>query len=521
MRLNMPVSDVERPINDSASIVSTTDLHGNITYANPYFIEISGFSKDELMGAPQNIVRHPDMPVEAFADLWSTIKSGLPWHGIVKNRCKNGDYYWVHANVTPVIEAGQTVGYMSVRTKPSIEQVNQAKKLYADLKKGNPNKVRLFQGDVLRDTRLQRFTSWLGLSVKTQMTCSAILMLVAFGLQLAQQLTNGEFNTNDWWLLGVLFFTTLSLLVTWFNFRRSVTLPCRDALTACKVMAGGDLTARINTKQTDDLGQILRMLHQLRVNLHSIVSDVRNNSEQIRNATSDIVAGNFDLSMRTESQADSLQKTAARMEELASTVTQNSDSTAQAKKMAEDALRIASGGGSVSAEMIANMEEINQSSRRMIEITGMIEGIAFQTNILALNAAVEAARAGEQGRGFAVVASEVRNLAQRSASASKEIKQLIDESMTRIQSGTKLTSHVGGAMQEIIDTSGSVTRVIEDIASASVEQRAGINEINEAVLEMDEMTHSNAHLVEQATSAANNLKDQTVALVDALSVFKL
>jgi aerotaxis receptor len=209
----------------------------------------------------------------------------------------------------------------------------------------------------------------------------------------------------------------------------AVTIPSRRALEACKIMAGGDLTGEINTSRTDDLGQVLRMLRQLRINLHSIVGDVLKNAEKIGLATKEIAAGNLDLSSRTESQASSLEETAASMEQFASTVSQNSDNATQASTMANEALHIAGSGGKISDQMVATMDDISHSSKRMIEITGIIEGIAFQTNILALNAAVEAARAGEQGRGFAVVASEVRNLAQRSASASKEIKELIDESM--------------------------------------------------------------------------------------------
>lgn len=235
-------------------------------------------------------------------------------------------------------------------------------------------------------------------------------------------------NSNMAVILGLAFVNTVYL---WYSFQIAVVRPSQQALSAAKIMAGGDLTAKIETNRTDELGQVLRMLRQVKVNLHSIVGDVRKNPEHIRVATQEIAAGNMELSGRTESQASSLEETAASMEEFASTVSQNTDNANIASTMAHDALRIADQGGTVTKQMVETMEDINLFSKRMIDITGIIEGIAFQTNILALNAAVEAARAGEQGRGFAVVATEVRSLAQRSAAAAKEIKQLIDTSVEK------------------------------------------------------------------------------------------
>jgi aerotaxis receptor len=522
MRLNTPVTQNEYHISDSDSIVSTTDLQGNITYANPYFIEVSGFTEEELIGAPQNIVRHPDMPVEAYADLWYTIKSGLPWTGVVKNRCKNGDHYWVYANVTPVVENGKATGYMSVRTKPSVVQVRQAELLYKELKNGNPNKLKLRQGSVVRTDLLTKLKSLVNFSISQRIAMNVVLLFLA----IASILTNLLFSQGKPFIsnigmvivLSLAFFNTLYL---WYSFHIAVVVPSQQALTASKIMAGGDLTAKIETNRTDELGQVLRMLRQVKVNLHSIVGDVRKNSEHIRVATQEIAAGNMELSGRTESQASSLEETAASMEEFASTVSQNTDNANIASNMANDALRIADHGGTITKQMVETMEEINLSSKRMIDITGIIEGIAFQTNILALNAAVEAARAGEQGRGFAVVASEVRSLAQRSAAAAKEIKQLIDATVEKIRSGTSLTAQAGNAMQEILGSTNKVSGIMNEIASASREQSAGIIQVNEAVTLMDTVTQQNAALVEEAAAAAGSLSEQTHTLVKALSVFKL
>lgn len=522
MRLNNPVTQKEYQIGEFDSIVSTTDLQGNITYVNPYFVEVSGFTEEELIGAPQNIIRHPDMPVEAFADLWHTIKSGLPWTGIVKNRCKNGDHYWVYANVTPVIEKGKAIGYMSVRTKPSNAQIRDAEQLYKELKNNNPNDIKLYQGKVIQSNLMTKFMSLINFSISQRIVINVALLFLAITSILVNLLLsqNKPFISNIG-MAAILCVTFANTLYLWYSFHVSVVVPSQQLLIASKIMAGGDLTAHIDTTRNDELGQVLRMVNQVKVNLHSIVGDVRKNSEHIFVATQEIAAGNLELSGRTESQASSLEETAASMEEFASTVSQNTDNANNAKEMASEALRVADQGGIVTSKMVETMEEINLSSKRMIDITGIIEGIAFQTNILALNAAVEAARAGEQGRGFAVVASEVRSLAQRSATAAKEIKQLIDISMDKIHSGTNLTAQAGKAMHGILESTNKVSDIMNDIASASKEQSAGILQVNEAVMLMDSVTQQNAALVEEAAAAAENLSNQTQTLVKALSIFKL
>ncbi|MBC3830860.1 PAS domain-containing protein [Undibacterium amnicola] len=515
MKLNMPVTQIEHHISDTDSIVSTTDLQGNITYANPYFIEVSGFTEDELIGAPQNIVRHPDMPTQAFADLWSTIQSGLPWSGVVKNRCKNGDFYWVFANVTPVIENGKAVGYVSVRTKPSVSQIQEASRLYSSINKGNPENLELKQGRAYKKTKLAQLSEKFRLTMTQRLAINFVLLAASFLLAISSQWISTQ------WIAALLAICAANAIHLWFHFHRTITIPSKQALAASKIMAGGDLSARIDTERTDDLGQLIRMLRQLQINLNSIVGDVRKNSEHIRSATKEIATGNMDLSGRTESQASSLEETAASMEEFSSTVAQNSDNTVLANQMANEAMKIAEHGGKITGQMVNTMDEISQSSKRMIDITGLIEGIAFQTNILALNAAVEAARAGEQGRGFAVVASEVRNLAQRSAAAAKEIKELIDVTLIKIHAGSQLTSQAGSAMQEIISSNQKVSGIIGDIASASREQSQGIHQVNDAITHMDEVTQQNAALVEEAAAAAMSLELQTDTLVKALSIFKL
>jgi aerotaxis receptor len=517
MRMNTPVTDTEVELSDNETIVSTTDRQGNITYVNPYFIEVSGFSEQELIGSPQNILRHPDMPVEAYADMWATIQSGLSWTGMVKNRCKNGDFYWVFANVTPVMENGRESGYMSVRTKPTRQQVSDASALYRNLKNGNPDRIALSQGAVVGTGVMARLGRLASLSLGQRIGLNLGFATLVLALLAA---LNISASGQSWLtLLAVLAIVCIGYL--WFSLYQSVIAPVRQALLASQIMAGGDLTQDIRTTRKDDVGQLLRSLRQLRVNLHSIVGDVRSNFEQIGQATSEIAAGNMDLSGRTESQASALEETASSMEELASTVQQNTGNATQANMMATEAAVVAGKGGTIVAQVVTTMGEITTSSKRIVDIISLIEGIAFQTNILALNAAVEAARAGEQGRGFAVVASEVRNLAQRSASAAKEIKQLIDVSVERIGSGTVLAEQAGSTMRDIIASVDRVSSIMNEIALASREQSAGIAQVNDAVTQMDEVTQQNAALVEQAAAAAGSLQEQTLKVVQTLTVFKL
>lgn len=293
-----------------------------------------------------------------------------------------------------------------------------------------------------------------------------------------------------------------------------------DLCDAVTKVAGGDLTEDLKVKSTDT-SSVLAALQRMQFSLAKVVSSVRQDSETVSTAAAEISAGNNDLSRRTEQQASSLEETASSMEELTSTVRQNSANASQANTLAVTASDIATKGGAVVSQVVGTMDSISEASRKIVDIISVIDGIAFQTNILALNAAVEAARAGEQGRGFAVVASEVRNLAQRSASAAKEIKVLIDNSVERVELGTKLANDAGATMSEIVSSVNRVTDVIAEIVSASQEQSAGIEQINQAISEMDNVTQQNASLVEEAAAAAESLRDQAGNLVDTVSIFQV
>ena len=302
--------------------------------------------------------------------------------------------------------------------------------------------------------------------------------------------------------------------------RVMVSKPIGEALKIAKTVASGDLSSHIEVHSADEAGQLLQALKEMNDSLIGIVSEVRSGTDTIVAASSQIASGNLDLSSRTEQQASALEETASSMEELTSTVKQNADNARQANSLAKSASNVASQGGLVVAQVVDTMNSINDSAKKIVDIISVIDGIAFQTNILALNAAVEAARAGEQGRGFAVVASEVRNLAQRSAGAAKEIKALIGDSVEKVQEGSKLVDRAGITMSEVVDSVKRVTDIISEIAAASQEQSAGIDQINIAISEMDNVTQQNAAMVEEAAAAAASLEDQADKLAQVVSIFQ-
>ncbi|UVH58932.1 methyl-accepting chemotaxis protein [Variovorax paradoxus] len=313
-------------------------------------------------------------------------------------------------------------------------------------------------------------------------------------------------------VLGALFAWRLTL---------GIVRPLGHAVEVAETVAAGDLSTHIEVESRDETGQLMHALREMNASLAKVVGEVRTGTETIATASGQIASGNQDLSSRTEEQASSLEQTAASMEELTSTVKQNADNARQANQLAVSASEVAVKGGSVVSQVVDTMGSINASSKKIVDIIGVIDGIAFQTNILALNAAVEAARAGEQGRGFAVVASEVRSLAQRSAAAAKEIKTLIGDSVEKVEEGSKQVEEAGRTMDEIVGSVKRVTDIMGEITAASQEQTSGIEQINQAITQMDQVTQQNAALVEEASAAAQSLQEQAGSLVQAVSVFKL
>lgn len=742
MRINMPVTNRELPLAADVMIVSKTDTKGRITYVNRDFIEISGFTEAELIGAPHNIVRHPDMPPEAFKDLWDALQAGLPWIGMVKNRCKNGDHYWVEAHAAPMFENGIATGFISVRRTPSRDKVEAAEKLYREFREGRATGLRVRRGRAVSALRaffenlldcfslkqralavyslmvaLLASAVWVGYKGANPAAQDCLLAIGATGVVLAgcmyawfarkvvapmQRVTDvsravvlGDYTSSidvvrgdeigrvfhaleamqnrlgfdlaearkaaeetlrikigldnvqtnvmiadrdlniiymnraiqemlsqaesdirkdlpDFsvanlmgsnidvfhknpahqrnmlasmktthraevklggrtFTLGVTpVFTDrgerIGTAVEWVDrtlevateaeinsivdavangdFSKRVSVAGKqgffkelaegmnrltgvvatglsDVASVLRAVARGDLTQRIDADYAGTLGQIKDDTNTTVSQLREVVGQIQDAVDAVNTASSEIASGNSDLSSRTEEQASSLEETASSMEELNATVKQNAGNALEAQKLASESNEVARQGGEMVKQVVETISEIQQSSKKIADIIGVIDSIAFQTNILALNAAVEAARAGEQGRGFAVVASEVRNLAQRSAQAAREIKALIAESVTRVDNGVELVEQTGGRIGSLVERFQTLSELVRDIAQSSREQAAGIEQVTQAVSQMETVTQQNAALVEQAAAAAESLQDQARTLRDTASIFTI
>jgi aerotaxis receptor len=515
MRNNQPVTQQEYDYPASQMLVSATDLKGRIQYCNPTFIAVSGYTREELIGKAHNIIRHPDMPPEAFADLWKTIGEGRPWTALVKNRRKNGDHYWVRANVTPIEERGAVVGYLSVRVKPSREEIRGAEALYAQMREGTLHGVRLRRGSIVRTGIVGALQGLLRVPIATRVAIGyagvpAVMAVAAFA-------TWQGLPPLPFW--GAFAAACVCGGTAWWLTTRHLGTPLEQMATASTRMAAGDLTASLQITTNDDLGEVLLALNQLQANLTAIVLDVRVQIDGMLNAAHEISSSNADLSRRTEVQAASLEETASTMEQLTTTVQANADASARALNLAREAQAAAAEGGSIASQVERTMAGINQASMRISDIVGVIDGIAFQTNILALNAAVEAARAGEAGRSFAVVAGEVRTLAQRCAASAREIKDVVDASVNEVAQGTQLVSRTTAQMRAIDEAVGRVSSIIVEVANASGQQADGIRQVNQAVTNLDSATQQNAALVEQAAATAHQLAEQADVLDEAVRLF--
>ncbi|HTV76853.1 MAG TPA: methyl-accepting chemotaxis protein [Steroidobacteraceae bacterium] len=691
MRVTQPVTQNEYVVRDGALIVSATNADGKIVLVSPEFIQVSGFSAEELLGKDHSAMRHPDMPQVVYEDLWKTLRAGRPWSGLIKNRRKNGDYYWDIANATPLREGGAISGYMTVRTKPSAQQIREAELLYRKLADGTDSTLRFADGAVVRShwshaiNPLRKLSEtgqrWLDIGFGVAVLIAAAIMLLApdlgsrplrtavaalLGLRclmwvahvmltdrrrearnadtinFIQDLSEGRFATTfrsrgeiqralmtlrikmgyqiaeerrkASLLRQALTSASASVTLADENLRiiyinasaqrlfqqaesdfrkdlpdfdadkvegsyldsilrhpdhqrhlvadqreplttdirigaralRVVTTPVLDtdgrrigttvdwidrtpevrAEEEVNAIVKGALEGELDRRVASEgkSGFLLVLAHgvnQMLDNMVKIIRDVQEAAGEVGRAAIEISDGNLGLSERTQEQSSALEATAASMEEMTSTVKQNADNASQANQLAVAARSQAEKGGVIVGKAVDAMAEMNVAAQRIADIIGTIDEIAFQTNLLALNAAVEAARAGEQGRGFAVVAAEVRNLASRSAVAAKEIKGLIHDCVQKVGDSSSLVTQSGTTLNDILVSVKKVADIVGEIAAASREQSAGIEQVNEAVMQMDGMTQQNAALIEEASAASGAMAQQANLLVETMSAYRL
>jgi aerotaxis receptor len=514
MRNNQPVTQKAYDFPPDQTLISVTDLKGRITYCNANFVAVSGYTREELMGQPHNLLRHPDMPAEAFRDMWETIESGFPWSALVKNRRKNGDHYWVRANATPVRSGDRIVGYLSVRSKPANDEIQVAETLYARMRAeaeaGRPVHV-LRRGELIRAGWLGTLGRTLRPGLRGQLVLLSIWAAIG---PLASALLGAP--------LSLLLLASLMSVGSAAWLATSLVLrPLRDVVQTANQVASGDLTTQVRIDGRDEVRQLQLALAQLVVSVRTVVRDVRHEVANLRGATQEIAAGNQDMSSRTESQAASLEQTASSMEEINGTTQQTTGLARDGALVARETSGVARRSNEAVLAVSQTMQEIAESSGRIGDIIQVIEGVAFQTNILALNAAVEAARAGEQGRGFAVVAAEVRALAQRTTAAAKEIRALIEESRERVDAGASRTADARTRMDEAMQSVERVAQVLESISHATGEQSTGVGRISHSLVELDGITQQNAAMVEELAAAAQSLNHQVQQVHDSIRVFRL
>lgn len=511
MRKNLPVVNKEYYVGPQQTLISITDLKGRITYCNEDFIRISGFSFEEMKGKAHNIVRHPDVPEEIFKNFWDTIQTGEIWSGIVKNRRKNGEYYWVRANATALMRNGQPVGYLSVRTRPSEEEKQAAQTLYEKIGLGDEpthyayrNGRAVRKGLLGRVGRISRAFIRRVKQVALVFTSFAIALIASYYLSLPS-------------VIAIVLI--LTALVCWYNClqEQAKEKVVKDILNQ---FAGGDLTQFIDLNQHRDNSSVLSV-NQFSLAVRTVLSDVQSGLGTLLEQAEGNVRTAHLLQERAVEESQMIEQSAAATEQIAAVAKQVNDGAVQALKTGEQAVAITADARKAISVVDNSMEEIARSSEEMTAFIELIDSVAFQTNLLALNAAVEAARAGEHGSGFAVVAGEIRALAQRTANAAQEIKVLIEHNQQSTLQGQESTYHATQIMERVQEAISESALMLREMETAANEQLQGVSEISQALLRLRNAAQDNDSLATHLSEDSDAAKAQVEATLHSMLVFDI
>jgi aerotaxis receptor len=527
MRNNSPVTNKELVLSDDIIIISRTNAKGIIVDVNEAFIEASGFSREELIGQPHNILRHPDMPSEAFRDMWATLKSGRPWSGIVKNRCKNGDHYWVRATATPL---GDLSGFVSVRFKASAKEVETATRLYQKMNAGE--RIALCEGEVVRKGILACYAGLYGIpKLMTQLQWIVLALIAGIASTMAFPIFPEQ--TSQWIIGGLAGLASALVLAIGIPTSNHIYRTLNDARRAASVIAAGDLTVTLPRAQKDEVGQLIAAIVTMRNNLIELVASVHDNVKAVMRSANELLESAHQSAAATEVQSESASHIAASVEQLTVSINQVGDNAKEAREISVLSAKQSEEGGQIihaaasdmqtiasvvneSAETIKGMETLSTDISTMVQV---ISDIADQTNLLALNAAIEAARAGEQGRGFAVVADEVRKLAERTTASTQQIVDVIEKikhnthqavlvmqnGVERVDAGVRLAQQAGVSITSIRSSSEVVSRSVDEISMALREQVNAAHDMAKRLETIAQGAEENSATVAQTAASSKDL----------------